>query len=141
MQGHTRAVDYWSLGMLIYEMILGVPPFGTTNESEEQVYNNILDNNYQIAEEVSPDAADLISRLLVNDPNRRLGMQRKGIRDVKEHPWFREIDFIKLERKKLAPPYRPEILDDFDSSYFDRYDDAEDSSAAPFTSGTWDDCF
>ncbi|QDZ23882.1 cGMP-dependent protein kinase [Chloropicon primus] len=141
MQGHTKAVDYWSLGVLIYEMILGVPPFGTTNESEQQVYNNILDNNYHIPEDISADAADLISRLLLNDPNRRLGMQRKGIRDVKEHSWFRDIDFIKLERKKVTPPYRPQNFEEFDASYFDRYDDAEDSSAAPFTSGTWDDCF
>ena len=72
----------------------------------------------------------------------RLGMQRKGIREVKEHPWFREIDFIKLERKKLAPPYRPDVVEEAGAArYYDRYDDAEDSSAAPFTSGTWDDCF
>ena len=69
-------------------------------------------------------------------------MQRKGIREVKEHPWFREIDFIKLERKKLAPPYRPDVVEEAGAArYYDRYDDAEDSSAAPFTSGTWDDCF
>ena len=141
MQGHNRAVDYWSLGVLIYEMILGVPPFGTTNESEQQVYQNILDNNYDLPEEISAEAADLISRLLVNDPSRRLGMQRKGVRDLKEHAWLRDIDFIRLERKKLEPPYKPEIDDNFDSFGFDRYDDAEDTSSAPFTSGTWDDCF
>jgi protein kinase A len=141
MQGHNRAADYWSVGVLIYEMILGVPPFGTTNESEQQVYNNILDNNYHIPGKISEDAADLISRLLVNDPNRRLGMQRKGIRDLKEHSWFKDIDFIKLARKKLTPPYKPQIAENIDSSYFDRYDDAEDSSAVPVTVGTWDDCF
>ena len=89
----------------------------------------------------SEDAADLISRLLVNDPNRRLGMQRKGIRDLKEHSWFKDIDFIKLARKKLTPPYKPQIAENIDTSYFDRYDDAEDSSAVPVTVGTWDDCF
>ena len=75
MQGHNRAVDYWSLGVLIYEMIIGVPPFGTANESEQQVYQNILDNHFDIPEDISTDAGDLISRLLVNDPSRRLGMQ------------------------------------------------------------------
>ena len=142
-QGHNRAVDYWALGVLVYEMLFGGPPFGTQHDSEQQVYQNILDCNYNaVQEDVSPEAMDLIGKLLVVDPNRRLGMSRKGIRDIKEHPWFAEIDFIRLERKKIAPPFTPQVTDAFDTSHFDRYDESDEGGeGALYQTGTWDDCF
>lgn len=80
--GHDATVDYWALGILIYEMLVGHPPFLDNNPL--RIFNKILEGKYFIPNSVSPCAADLISKLLNPDPAERIGSREP----VRSHPWF-----------------------------------------------------
>mmetsp|Transcript_22723 Transcript_22723/g.77300 ORF Transcript_22723/g.77300 Transcript_22723/m.77300 type:complete len:1214 (-) Transcript_22723:91-3732(-) len=140
-KGHNKAVDWWALGVLIYEMCAGVPPFSDEDSTDQQIYSNILELRYSTPASFSPQARDIIKKLLVRDVNIRLGCGRAGSRDVKRHPWFQDLDWIALERRKLKPPVQVRVRDPFDTSNFDRY--PEQDNIEPPERGTteWDDVF
>lgn len=85
-------VDLWSLGCLVYQMLLGRLPFTATNQ--EEIYENILQCKYTIPRDVHPDISSLITSLLAYDPEARLGSN--SIQDLKAHPFFNDIDFDNL---------------------------------------------
>jgi len=99
------AVDWWSLGVLIFEMINGDPPFSSTGENGyNDLFNSIKNGEVQYPKKYfSDEAIDLIRKLLVKDPNQRL---RSGD-EAKKHPWFQPMDFDKLLRKEIEPPFSP----------------------------------
>jgi protein kinase A len=104
-KGHGRAVDWWALGVLVYEMLCGYPPFG--GEDALDTYNKVLRGALSFPAHVSPHARDLIRRLLTADLSRRLGCLAAGAADVRNHAWFRAVDFAALRARKAAPPIRP----------------------------------
>lgn len=118
-QPHSFTADYWSLGVIIYEFLVGVPPF---HSDDNEVFANILKGSYSYPEgtedDYSPEVRDLISKLLILDPKTRLGA--KGIKEIQEHPWFKGIDWKNVDA--LEPPFVPDIKDQTSTSYFeDRY--------------------
>lgn len=125
-QNHSFAVDYWSLGVMIYEMLYGIPPFH--GENERETHRNILvchvDFNSEPNITVSDTAIDLIKNLLVIDPTHRLGY--KSINEIINHPWFKGVDPLKDE-----PPFVPQLESNFDTGYFEQryeFDGNEDAS-------------
>jgi len=117
-QGHGMAVDWWSLGTLIYEMLTGLPPFYSQNINI--MYQKILNGELRFPSYVSPDAQSLLEGLLTRDVDRRLGSGPDGSNNVKKHPFFKDIDFDKLERRELDAPFRPRVKDsDKDTSQID----------------------
>ena len=115
-QGHSFMSDWWSFGILIYEMFYGFTPF--YNIDKERMFDLILKGSIsfpkyynngekQIEYNVSEDAKNLISKLLEKNPGSRLG--RKGIDEIKKEPFFYYIDFDDLNKKKLKPLYIPNI--------------------------------
>lgn len=125
-QNHSFAVDYWSLGVMIYEMLYGIPPFH--GENERETHRNILvchvDFNSEPNITVSNTAIDLIKNLLVIDPTHRLGY--KSINEIINHPWFKGVDPLKDE-----PPFVPQLESNFDTGYFEQryeFDGNEDAS-------------
>lgn len=86
--GHGKNVDWYLLGVLIYEMLEGIPPF--YDHDKEVLFKNILNNPVELSEELSEEAQDLILRLLHKDPDKRLG-HLNGSKDIKKHPWFDKI--------------------------------------------------
>lgn len=96
---YTNAVDFWSFGILLYRMLCGRTPF--SGKSMKEVFDNILysDLRFPSSVQLSPEAKDLISRLLVKDPNRRI----KGA-EVKAHPFWNGISFDDIMQKKVLPP-------------------------------------
>jgi serine/threonine protein kinase len=121
--GHSYAADYWALGVLIYELLIGDAPFTPEDDDPRGTYKNILQGNFKIPTWISNQAADIIAKLLTQTPGKRLGCGRNGIKEIMSHPWFRGFDWTKLERRKMSPPIKPHMADEFDLSNFEEVDD------------------
>ncbi|QDZ20511.1 cGMP-dependent protein kinase [Chloropicon primus] len=121
--GHSYAADYWALGVLIYELMIGDAPFTPEDDDPRGTYKNILQGNFKIPTWISNQAADIIAKLLTQAPEKRLGCGRNGIKEIMQHPWFRGFDWAKLERRKMTPPIKPQMADEFDLSNFEEVED------------------
>ena len=117
-EGHDKSADWWSFGILIYEMLCGLPPFYV--ENLERMYEMIKTGPLKFPKKVtlSEDAKDLIKKLLDRNVKTRLG-SNKGIEEIKAHPFFSTLDFNMILQKKLPAPFIPAIKDDTDVQYFD----------------------
>lgn len=124
-RGHGRAVDYYALGVLIYEMLAGFPPF--YHENHQKLYDNILNAPLRFPSSFDAQAKDLITQLLERNPAKRLGVQAGGIDEIKAHPWFKDVNWEQLRAGTIRPPYRPKIVSPGDCSNFDTY--AEETPA------------
>ncbi|MCJ1295360.1 hypothetical protein MMC34_006922 [Xylographa carneopallida] len=124
-QGYTKTVDWWTLGVLLYEMLTGLPPYYDENTNE--MYRKILSEplHFPGPEIVPPTAKDLLTRLLDRRPERRLGAN--GASEIKAHPFFHSIDWRKLLQRKYEPTFKPNVTDALDTANFDR----EFTSEAP----------
>ncbi|KAJ5556138.1 Serine/threonine-protein kinase gad8 [Penicillium pulvis] len=115
--GYTKTVDWWTLGVLLYEMLTGLPPFYDENTNE--MYRKILQEplTFPSSDIVPPAARDLLTRLLDRDPQRRLGAS--GAAEIKSHHFFANIDWRKLLQRKYEPSFRPNVSDARDTDNFD----------------------
>lgn len=120
-KGHDRAVDFWSLGILMYELLTGTPPF--TASDPMKVYNIILRGFDQIdvPRHVSRTAVTLMKRFCKENPVERIGYQKDGVLDIKKHRWFQGFDWEGLEGRSLTPPISPKVQSAADTSNFDKY--------------------
>ncbi|KAM9434968.1 serine/threonine-protein kinase N1b isoform 1-T1 [Clarias gariepinus] len=114
---YTRAVDWWGLGVLIYEMMVGESPF--PGDDEEEVFDSIVNDEVRYPRFLSTDAISLMRRLLRRNPERRLGSSEKDAEDVKKQPFFREVDWEALLQRKVVPPFVPPLEGKEDVSNFD----------------------
>ncbi|KAI5562081.1 hypothetical protein BDE02_15G031400 [Populus trichocarpa] len=144
--GHGTTADWWSVGVILFELIIGIPPFNA--EHPQTIFDNILNRNIpwpRVPEEMSPEAQDLIDRLLTEVPDQRLGAG--GASEVKQHIFFKDINWDTLARQKAA--FVPSSESALDTSYFtSRYSwntsddpnypasDFEDSSDSDSLSGS-----
>lgn len=104
-QGHGHSADWWSLGCIIYEMLVGLPPFYV--EDRREVYKRIIQSRVKFPQAINSVAVDLINKLLIKDPRMRLGAD--GGEEVMAHPWFHDIDWEELEQRNISPPFVPDI--------------------------------
>lgn len=100
--GHGKAVDWWSLGVLLYEMLCGLPPFYSENVNE--MYELILKKPLEFEEGVSAEAQDLLRKLLDRNPEKRM----QSIEEFKRHPFFHDINWDDLYKRKVPPPFKPD---------------------------------
>ncbi|XP_066563840.1 serine/threonine-protein kinase N1 isoform X2 [Amia ocellicauda] len=122
---YTRAVDWWGLGVLVYEMLVGESPF--PGDDEEEVFDSIVNDEVRYPRFLSTEAIGIMRRLLRRNPERRLGSSDKDAEDVKKQPFFRGVDWEALLARKLPPPFVPQIVGGEDVSNFDE----EFTSEAP----------
>ncbi|XP_047132858.1 ribosomal protein S6 kinase alpha-5 isoform X1 [Hydra vulgaris] len=118
--GHGMAVDWWSLGVLFYELVTGASPFTVEGEqnSQREISWRILNIDPPMPKVISKFAQDFIWRLLQKNPAKRLGNGPNNVTEIKRHPLFFGIDWDLLSRKELAPPFKPIVKDDTDTSNF-----------------------
>ncbi|KAG7885293.1 hypothetical protein KL936_005423 [Ogataea polymorpha] len=120
VQPYNKAVDWWSFGILIYEMLVGTTPFYDT--SPIKIYEKISKCEYEVPHFVEPDARSLIRGLIMKDVTFRLGNLRHGVEDIKNHPWFQEVVWENLLSGNIETPYEPNIPNGVgDSSQFELY--------------------
>ncbi|XP_016404450.1 serine/threonine-protein kinase N2-like isoform X1 [Sinocyclocheilus rhinocerous] len=114
---YTRAVDWWGLGVLIYEMLVGESPF--PGDDEEEVFDSIVNDEVRYPRFMSPESVSIIQKLLQKNPEKRLGAGEQDANEVKRHRFFQGIDWEALLSKSVKPPFLPSIKAPADVSNFD----------------------
>ncbi|XP_074028168.1 ribosomal protein S6 kinase alpha-5 isoform X2 [Leptinotarsa decemlineata] len=129
-QGHDIAVDWWSVGVLTYELLTGASPFTVEGERnhQQEISRRILRTTPPIPDSLGADVADFIKQLLVKDPRKRLGGGEEDANELKRHSFFRGLDWDKLARKEIPAPFKPIIKNELDVSNF-----SEEFTAMPPT--------
>ncbi|XP_069704550.1 ribosomal protein S6 kinase beta-1 [Periplaneta americana] len=115
--GHGKAVDWWSLGALMYDMLTGAPPF--TAENRKKTIEKILKGRLNLPPYLTPDARDLIRKLLKRQVSQRLGSGPSDGEAIKIHPFFKLINWADVLGRKLEPPFKPALTGEDDVSQFD----------------------
>ncbi|WVQ80841.1 hypothetical protein IAT38_002948 [Cryptococcus sp. DSM 104549] len=123
-KGYNKSVDWYALGVLIFEMLAGYPPFFTEDGNPMKLYEK-----------------ELLKNLLVGDLTKRYGNLRAGSSDIFAHGWFAEVDWDKLYRREIPAPYVPKIEGEGDASQFDRYQEADVSAYGKTGTGPHDHFF
>lgn len=123
--GHNTGVDWWAIGILIYELLAGYPPFYA--DDPLGIYQKILDGKVKFPNHVEKPAKDLIKKLLQKDTTKRLGMLKNGVNDIKSHKWFNGLNWDDLEAREglyQKGPISIAVKRDDDTSHFDEFPDS-----------------
>ncbi|KAI9485732.1 MAG: camp-dependent protein kinase 1 [Benjaminiella poitrasii] len=118
-KGYGMAVDWWSLGILIFEMLAGYPPF--YDDDHLKLYEKILQGKIKWPAYFDPHAKDLLKRLLTPDLTKRYGNLKGGAEDIKNHRWFSGVDFVRVANRQVRSPYIPTLRGEGDASHYDTY--------------------
>ncbi|BFZ03491.1 hypothetical protein BsWGS_06530 [Bradybaena similaris] len=120
-KGHDHSADYWSLGILMYELLNGMPPFSGSDPM--RTYNIILKgiDHIEFPKRISRSAHILIKKLCRDNPMERLGYGKNGISDIRKNKWFQGFDWDGLMNLTLTPPITPKVRSATDTSNFDSY--------------------
>ena len=118
-QGYDKNVDWWSLGCIMFEMLVGKLPFPIKRDVKMSL--KIYEKKIAFPNNIDKDAEDLIKKLLVINPKKRLGYGPNGSDDIKNHPFFKGVDWNLAYEKKIDPPFVPKLKNEMDLSYFDNF--------------------
>ena len=117
-EGYDDSVDWWSLGCILYKMLTGIDPFHFSKD--ESLSPEMYEVDIIIPDYVTKTAKDLIKKLMVTNPKKRLGWGPGGAEKIKSHPFFKNVDWEKALNKELIPPFIPKLNNELDLKYFDK---------------------
>lgn len=125
-KGHGKPVDWWTLGILIYEMLVGYPPF--VDEDPMGIYQKILSGKIVFPKTFDKNAKGLVKKLLTADLGKRYGNLKNGVDDIKLHKWFKasDMNWDELVNKTITPMFKPKVASETDTSNFDDYPDSDE---------------
>uniref|UniRef100_A0A674BGQ8 non-specific serine/threonine protein kinase n=1 Tax=Salmo trutta TaxID=8032 RepID=A0A674BGQ8_SALTR len=126
---YGRAVDWWGLGVVMYEMMCGRLPF--YNQDHEKLFELILMEEIKFPRTLSSDSKSLLSGLLIKDPNKRLGGGPDDAKEIMRHSFFVAVDWQDVYDKKLVPPFMPQVSSETDTRYFDEEFTAQTITITP----------
>ena len=122
-KGDGKPVDWWTCGILLYEMIAGIDPF--SDDDPMMVYQKILKGKIKFPSGFDSNAKSLVKHLLESDLTKRYGNLKGGVKDIKGHRFFKELNWEKLINMELTPPYIPKVKSASDISNFSSYPDSD----------------
>jgi serine/threonine protein kinase len=128
-QPYTKSVDWWSFGILIYEMLAGIPPF--YDENTNRMYRRIISEEIAFPSDFPQAGQDLVNALCDRNPATRLGASEDDVEEIKRHPFFGTLVWDKVLKKEYKPEWVPKIKNDQDTQFFDP--EAEDGDGAEET--------
>ncbi|KAB2056989.1 Serine/threonine-protein kinase CBK1 [Gossypium arboreum] len=133
-KGYAMECDWWSLGAIMFEMLIGYPPFYSDDPMStcRKIVNWKTHLKFPEEAKLSAEATDLISKLLC-DVSHRLGS--KGAGEIKEHPWFQGVDWDRIYEMEAA--FIPEVNNELDTQNFEKFDESDDQCPRPSKSGPW----
>uniref|UniRef100_A0A8C7U0L4 cGMP-dependent protein kinase n=1 Tax=Oncorhynchus mykiss TaxID=8022 RepID=A0A8C7U0L4_ONCMY len=139
-KGHDISADYWSLGILMFELLTGSPPF--SGPDPMKTYNIILRgiDMIEFPKKITKNAANLIKKLCRDNPSERLGNLKNGVKDIQKHKWFEGFNWEGLRKGTLTPPIIPNVISPMDTSNFDNFPEDKEDPPPDDNSG-WDNDF
>ena len=117
-KGYDKGVDWWSLGCVFYILLTGCLPFHIPRG--KPLNPKMFATPIKFPKESDKDEIDLISKLLTADPKQRIGNGPNDAKEIKNHPYFKNVDWNKYLKKEINPPFKPELDDELDLKYFDK---------------------
>ena len=122
-KGHGMPVDWWTMGILLYEMLVGIDPF--SDDDPMMIYQKVIKGKIRFPKEMNKDAKSLIKHLLVADTTKRYGCLKNGVKDIVNHSFFDGFNWRDFIFLRMQPPYVPNVKSEGDTSCFSSYPDSD----------------
>lgn len=127
-KGHGKPVDWWTMGILLYEMLVGIDPF--SDDDPMAIYQKIVKGKIHFPKDIDKNAKSLIKHLLNGDTTKRFGCLKNGVKDIATHRFFDKFNWRNFVYRKMAPPFIPKISSSNDTSNFLKYPDSDKECAS-----------
>lgn len=122
-KGYGQSIDWWSFGILVYEMVASYSPFSVGDPDQMVMMERIVAGKFKIPSTFSAELKNFIQNILQKDLTKRYGNLKGGVDDIKSHAWFKVTNWHSLVNRSVEPPYVPKVSGPGDFSQFEEYDD------------------